>query len=140
MKRIIFSLVLIMGLQAATNAQSTNDFMIGFGLDFLKTDFNAVGDKVQLGAELNYFLRNNFSVTGGFEFWSQDRNSLIIGMRWYPIDNAFVRFRGLLGENDLALGFGWSKALDRNFRFEAMGDYYTTGDFAVRAGIAFVIR
>jgi hypothetical protein len=140
MKRIFFAALLSLGIFQVSNAQSTNDFMIGVGFDFLKTDFNAVGDKVQVGAELNYFLQSSFSVTGGFEYWSRDRNSMVIGMRWYPIDNAFLRFRGLLGENDLALGFGWSKTLDRNFRFEAMGDYYTSGDFAVRAGFGFVIR
>ncbi len=140
MKKLFVGIIFSLALQQISIAQSSNDFMIGVALDVLKTDFDAVGDKMQLGVELNYFLQKSFSVTGGLEFWSRGSNSVVIGMRWFPVDNAFLRFRGLIGDNDLSLGFGWSKPLNRNWRFEAMGDYYTSGEFAVRGGIGFVIR
>lgn len=139
MKKFILA-VCFVGLTAFAYGQISKDLMLGVALDVLKTDFNAVGDKVQLGVELNYFLVKSFSVTGGYEVWSRDRNSIVVGMRWFPIENGFVRFRGLVGENDLSFGFGWGKPLNRNWRLEAMGDYFTRGDFAVRGGMAYLIK
>ena len=54
----------------------------------------------------NYFLIRKFSVSGGFEVWTGNDNnsSLVLGMRWYPLKKIFTRFRGLVGENDIAIG------------------------------------
>lgn len=140
MKKFFATIIFCLATQWIAFAQSTNDFMLGVSADILKSDMRVVGDKVQLGIEGNYFLQKNFSVSGGFEIWSRNRNSLVLGMRWFPVDNFFLRFRGLIGQDDVSLGFGWSKPINRNVRFEAIGDYYTNETFAVRGGVAFVLR
>ncbi len=64
-----------------------------------------------------------------------------MGMRYYPLDNFFVRFRGLIGANDVALGGGWAKPINEKLRFEAIGDFYFgQTEFGIRAGIAYVIK
>jgi hypothetical protein len=47
-----------------------------------------------------------------------------MGVRYYALDNFFVRFRGLIGANEVALGGGWSKPINEKWRFEAIGDFY----------------
>ncbi len=71
--------------------------MIGTNIDLIKTDNNTFLGKSQIGMEGNYFLSNRFSVTGGFDLWTDDGLSLIAGIRWYPADETFVRFRALRG-------------------------------------------
>ena len=72
------------------------------------------------------------------EYWSGNRQfSLTTGARWYPVEEAFIRFRGLLGANDFALGGGWSMPVKEKFRFEAMGDFYFAGHITIRAGFTY---
>lgn len=139
MKNIFVSVCLI-AVCYGLNAQSTNDFLIGGAFDLIKTDNTKLFNKVQTGFEVNYFIQRHFAVGAGGEFWTE-RNSFTMGARWYPTDNIFVRFRGLIGVNDTALGVGWAKPIDRNFRFEAMGDLYLSKpSFAFRAGVGYVIN
>jgi len=51
-----------------------------------------------------------------------------------------VRARGLIGENDLSLGAGWNQPLSESWRFEAIGDFYFTGEFAARLGAVYILR
>ena len=121
-------------------AQSTGSIMIGGGLDLLKSDINNIADKTQVGFEVNYFLLRNYSVTGGLEIWTRGNESLVLGMRWYPVENIFARFRGLIGENEVSLGAGYWKNIDDHWRFEGMADIYFQGDVAFRAGVAYLFR
>jgi hypothetical protein len=114
--------------------------MIGGGFDLIKTDASGVFQKAQLGTEFNYFIDRKFTATAGIEVWTYDQSSFVLGGRWYPLDELFVRGRGVVGVNDLSIGVGWSKPLNENFRFEAIGDFYFKVEFSVRAGIAYVIR
>ena len=114
--------------------------MVGLGADLIKTDNDGFFQKVQAGAEFNYFIHKRFTVTGAFEVWTADEISFVLGARWYPVDEFFVRTRGFVGENDLAIGGGWVKPLGENFRFEVIGDFYFKGDFSIRTGINYVIR
>jgi len=114
--------------------------MVGGALDLIKSDNSGFLDKAQIGLEGNYFITRKFTGTAGVEFWTSDDVSFVLGARWFPIDEAFVRVRGLLGENDFAIGGGWTKPLNENLRFEAMGDFYFKGEFAIRAGVAYVFR
>src|SRR5258708_27910619 len=118
MNKIIIS-VFLLAPCLTLEAQNINDFLIGGAMDLIKTDNTKLFNKVQTGFEVNYFVRDNFAVGAGGEFWTQ-KNSFMMGVRWYPADKIFVRFRGLIGVNDAALGAGWVRPLDRNFRFEAM--------------------
>ncbi|MCC5919820.1 MAG: hypothetical protein LAT68_00995 [Cyclobacteriaceae bacterium] len=135
MKKIFFiaiTLVLI-------NTQfSKAQLLIGGGLDLIKTDINAIADKIQLGVEANYFVVSQLSLTGGLEVWSETGPQIAIGFRYYPISNVFIRFRGLvLQDTDVAVGMGYSKGLTRHLRLEVMGDYYVQGgDLGVRLGLA----
>jgi hypothetical protein len=123
-----------------THAQIANDYMVGLGADLIKTDNDGFFKKVQAGAEFNYFLHKRFTVTGAFEVWTDDEISFVLGGRWYPVDEFFIRGRGFVGANDLALGAGWVKPLGESFRFEVIGDFYFKGQFAIRTGISYVIR
>jgi len=143
-KIIIASIVLFAYFYSSTSkAQPTRDVLLGGGFDVYKTDHLDIASKVQIGVELNYFIIRNFSVTGGIEIWNgnEDNNSLVVGMRWYPLKNIFTRFRGFLGQDDLGLGAGYGYPLSKHWRIEGIADYYfDRDDFAFRIGMAYVFR
>src|SRR3954471_1266947 len=135
------SFVFAMLLSGFTSAQSTNDFLISGAFDLIKTDINKAFDKVQVGLEVNYFLQRKFAVGAGGEFWTRGANSFVLGARYYPTENIFVRMRGLIGANDLAIGAGYSKPIHKYWRLEAMGDIYLAHpNFAIRGGVSYVIN
>jgi hypothetical protein len=139
MRKLVFAILFAIG-SLTGHAQIAHDYMVALHGDLIKTDLDALFKKVQAGAEFNYYLHKRVTVTGGFEVWTNDEISFVLGTRWYPTDIFFVRFRGLVGMNDLALGAGWTKPLIGNLNFEAMGDFYFQGDFAIRGGINYVFR
>lgn len=108
-------------------AQSTSDIMLGGGLDLIKTDNSGLFEKVQVGVELNYFVARHFAVGIGSEIWSENRNSFTMGARWYANDNIFVRFRGLIGANDVAIGAGYAKALTQYLALKEWATFTLTG-------------
>jgi hypothetical protein len=122
------------------NAQNTGDIIAGVNLDLIKTDNVSYLNKAQIGLEGNYFVARGLTVTGGFEIWTGDEVSFVVGGRWFVVEDAFIRLRALLGENDISLGAGWTKPISDDFRFEAIGDFYFSIDFAIRAGLVYVIR
>src|SRR5882672_11671601 len=130
MRKLFTALLFVLSCYGL-KAQSTHDVMVGGGLDVIKTDNEKVLDKVQLGFELNYFVTRRFAVGGGAEIWTHkngNTSSFVMGMRLYMNDQFFARFRGLIGANDASLGVGWSKPINSNWRFEALGDFYFQGD------------
>lgn len=140
MKKLFVVFVIFLACQSLC-AQSTNDFLISGGFDLIKTDNTKIFDKAQVGLEVNYFIMRRFAVGAGGEFWTRRANSFVLGVRWYPKDNIFVRFRGLIGANDAALGVGYVKPLDKNFRLEGIADLYLAKpDFGIRAGVSYVIN
>ena len=139
-RQLLLSVFIFLAAQSLI-AQSTNDFLISGGLDLIKTDNSKIFDKAQFGLEVNYFIQRRFSVGAGAELWTQGANSFVLGARWYPSDNIFLRFRGLIGYNDAALGVGYAKPLSKNFRIEGMADlYFKRPDFGLRAGVSYVIN
>lgn len=137
-KRLFFlSLVCLSG---SLFAQSSHDFMIGGGLDFLKTDNQDLFKKAQIGFEANYFVIRKFTVTAGVDLWTERKSSFVFGSRWYLADKFFTRFRGLIGQNDFSIGAGGALPFQKNWRFELIGDFYFKGEFAVRTGVAYVIK
>jgi hypothetical protein len=139
--KTIFALAILVLISLNSPAQSSNDFMISSGLDLIKTDFHNPFEKAQIGLEANYFVVRNFSAGAGVEIWTDQKSSFVMGARWYPMDNVFVRFRGLIGANDAAIGAGWAKPLNDNWRFEAMGDFFFgQTEFSVRAGVSYIIK
>ncbi|MGD1893391.1 MAG: hypothetical protein ACFB15_22720 [Cyclobacteriaceae bacterium] len=101
--KCFFCSVIFSTLFAISSTQA--QYLINFGIDAYKTDnrdpVEVVG-KAQFGAELNYFLIRQLALTAGVEYWTaQNRLSVIPGMRLYPIDPVFIRFRPLIsGEVD----------------------------------------
>lgn len=137
---LLIVIVLLLGF-TKSYAQSTGSIMIGGGLDLLKSDNKKIADKAQVGFEVNYFLLRNYSVTGGLEIWTQGNESLVLGMRWYPVENIFARFRGLIGnKSEVSLGAGYWRNIDDHWRFEGIADLYFQGDIAFRAGVAYLFR
>jgi hypothetical protein len=121
-------------------SQSSQDFMLGGGLDLLKTDNEKLFDKAQVGIELNYFVIRKVTLTAGVEIWTRRDESFVFGSRYYFTDHIFARARGLIGENDFSLGLGGAVALKKNLRFELLGDFYFKGEFALRSGLAYILR
>ena len=142
MKKISIVIFILLSMAAQSlMAQSTHDFLISGGLDLIKTDNTKIFDKAQFGVDVNYFIERRFSVGAGAELWTKGANSFVMGVRWYPVDKFFVRFRGLIGSNNVSMGAGWSQPLNRNFRLEAIGDiYFAKPDFALRGGVSYVIN
>ncbi len=132
---ILLSISMIAGY-----AQIAGDYLVGLQADLVKTDNSGVFEKAQFGAELNYFVTKNLTGTTGFEIWTGNDLSFLIGARWYPREDGFVRVRGLIGENDLSIGGGWVKSLNESLKFEAIADFYFKIDFSIRAGFVYVIR
>jgi hypothetical protein len=120
--------------------QIAGDYMVGLQMDIVKTDNTKIFDKAQFGAEVNYFVTKSFTGTTGFEIWTGDDVSFLIGARWFPTEDAFIRARGLIGENDLSIGGGWTKPINDRLRFEAIGDFYFKIDFSIRAGLVYIVR
>lgn len=141
MLKKIFFIIAVSSISFIGKAQSTHDVLVGGGLDLIKTDIKGVFKKAQLGFEANYFIERHFAVGVGAEFWTTNqKNSFVMGARWYANDHVFVRFRGLIGANDAAIGLGYSKPLNQNLRFEGMGDFYFTGSFGLRCGLGYILK
>ena len=121
-------------------SQKANDFLVGGAFDLIKTDNEGFVQKAQVGGEFNYFITREFAATAGLDIWADNVMSLVVGARWYPIDDLFIRGRGLIGKDDLSLGAGWNRSLGSGFRFEAIGDFYFEEEFAIRVGLMYLIR
>ncbi len=140
MKKILLTTLIFISLQSL--AQSTKDILVGGGFDLGKTDFSKLFNKAQLGIEGHYFVVRHFAVGVGTELWTTGQSSsFMMGARWYPTENLFVRFRGLIGANDAAAGVGYSYPYKDSWRIEAMGDFYFgTTEVSLRVGAAYVIK
>lgn len=116
--------------------------MTGIAFDAIKTDFeDRVGNKLQAGVEVNYFIEEIYSVTLGAEVWTGDERQIsgVAGIRFYPLGNIFVRIRGLVGADQLTAGAGFQKVFSQQWAAEGMIDYYTEGKIAARFGLAFLL-
>jgi hypothetical protein len=140
MKKSLAAALLIVTM-TNSYSQIARDFMLGASADVIRSDYDEFFNKFQAGVEVNYFLSRKFTVTGGGEYWSgSSEGSIVMGARYYPLQEAFLRVRGFIGANDIAIGGGWAKPLDENWKFEAMADFYFEGDLGIRAGFVYIIR
>jgi hypothetical protein len=135
MQRILLLVVLIGTLTTPCRAQRAQRMMIGIQTDLIKSDNDGFFEKIQGGIEGSFYFSRKVAVTGALEWWSENETVLVIGGRLCPIDEAFIRVRGLIGD-DLSIGGGFAKPLSENLRLEAMADFYFRGHIAIRAGIA----
>jgi hypothetical protein len=141
MKKLLLYTLAGLLLSSPSFSQIAEDFMAGVHMDLIRSDHDGYFEKVQVSASFDYFISEKFTVTGGVEYWSRtNQPSLVIGGRWYAIPDAFIRLRGLIGSNHIAIGGGWAKPLNENLKFEALGDIYTNGYIAIRAGLIYVIK
>ena len=139
-RALVGSLILVF-TAFTSKAQTSGNIMVGGGLDLIKSDNNGFAEKVQAGFEANYFINRSFTVSGGFEVWSSHNNSLMLGLRWYPVQKFFLRFRGLIGQDDVGLGAGYAHVLNANWRLEGIADYYLDqSELGLRLGVAHVFR
>jgi hypothetical protein len=140
-KTICSTFILLVAFSLTSLAQSNHDIMVSSSIDLIKTDYSSFLDKGQIGLEGHYFVVRNFAASAGVELWTKQKSSFMMGMRWYPVDHVFVRFRGLIGTNDVSIGGGWVKPINDAWRFEAIGDFYVADtEFAIRAGLSYVIK
>jgi hypothetical protein len=141
MNKNYLNLIFISLISFTISAQSSNDILVGGGFDLIRTDNTQLFDKAQIGLEANYFVVRNFAAGAGFEIWTRQKSSFIMGARWYAHDHVFVRVRGLIGANDVSFGGGWAKPINESWRFEAIGDFYLADtEFAIRAGVSYIIK
>jgi hypothetical protein len=137
-----FFLIVILTTTIAVSAQKANDVLLGVAFDLVKTDDEKLFGKSQFGMEANYFIVRHFAAGVGVEKWTDgSTTTFTMGVRWYPVDNFFVRFRALIGGNDASASVGWSQPFKNSLRLETMGDYYFgSTEFALRVGVAFVMK
>lgn len=144
MKRILGITIVLIGLfhTSGYGQQAAGSYLLSAGIDLAKTDAPGVIRRYQMAGELNYFHLHSLSFSGGYEFNYDRSNHVTLGSRFYPIEPAFIRVRGLLGKNsDLAFGAGYSHNLSYRFRLEGMVDYYAISNVAgLRVGIGFLIN
>lgn len=120
-------------------AQREGNVLLGTQMDLIKSDYDVFFNKVQIGLEANYFIHDKFSTSAGIEIWSREALSGVVGFRYYPDENVFLRMRGLLGANDLSIGGGFAKPLSEYIRMEALTDFYFEGSFSIRLGFAYIL-
>ncbi|GGZ19670.1 hypothetical protein GCM10007049_10200 [Echinicola pacifica] len=145
MKKILvlaISLFLLIGLKQGMAQQAEGSYLISGGFDLARTDAPGVIKRYQIGLEANYFHWHNISFSGGYEFNYNRGNQLTLGGRYYPLEPAFLRLRGLVGdESDIALGAGYTVNISYRVRLEGMVDYYAVSNVAgLRAGLSFLIN
>lgn len=124
-----------------TEQSRNGNFMAGLAFDVIKTDFgDRVGNKIQAGLEVNYFLSQNFSVTAGAEAWADTTTNYsgVGGVRFYPLKKIFLRARGLIGVDQLSAGAGFSVFFNNKWAAEGIIDAYSSGDVAARIGITYL--
>lgn len=130
------SLILIFSLLSfVLHAQKAHTIMVGGALDVAKTDYDSFLKKAQFAAEGHYFFTPQITGSAGVDYWTGGGASLVLGGRWYPSETFFTRVRGLIGQNDFSIGAGWHIQMDEAWRFEAIGDFYFKGEFAIRIGV-----
>ncbi len=139
MRIVLLSLLTV--FPAIIFAQRTpGEVLLSSHMDLIKSDNSGYFEGVQIGLEGNYFFHSKFSGSAGLEIWSRDGLSGMLGARWYPTPDAFLRVRGLAGVNDVSIGGGFAKPIGELISIEAMTDFYFDGTFSIRAGFAFLIE
>jgi hypothetical protein len=135
-------LMVILVLNEAKGQQAETSILVSGAADLVRTDVPGVIRRHQVGAEVNYFYLYNLSISGGYEFNHSRADQVTIGGRFYPIEPAFIRLRGLIGgQSDLALGLGYTYNITYRIRLEGMVDYYAVTQVAgLRAGIGILIN
>ena len=116
--------------------QRAQRVMIAVHSDIIKSDNDGFFEKMQGGFEGSYYISRKFAVTTGVELWTEDKVRVAFGGRFCPIDEAFIRIRGLPGK-DISIGGGFAKPLSQRLRIEAMADFYFQGWMAIRGGLAY---
>ena len=138
MQRIIL-LILLGAFPSIVGAQRAQRVMLSVQGDLIKSDNDGFFEKIQGGLEGSYYFSRKVAATGGVEWWTgSDEIFAVLGARFCPIDEAFIRARGLWGK-DFSIGGGFAKPLSDQIRIEAMADFYTQGHIAIRAGISYGI-
>jgi hypothetical protein len=140
MLKPVFIFLSSLVVSATLYAQERGSLRVALHTDLIKTDNDRFLDKMQAGAEGIYFLTPKVGGTGGLEYWSGKKWSLVLGARWYATEDVFVRVRGLIGANEMSVGGGFSKPISPVLRFEAIGDFYFSIDFAIRTGLVYTIK
>lgn len=134
--RVFLSIALFTLISETAWCQRAQQFMIAVHSDLIKSDNDGFFEKMQGGFEGGYYLSRKFAATTGIEWWTDDGIVAVAGVRFCPIDEAFIRIRGLIGK-DVSFGGGFAKPLSNRVRIEAMADYYFRGPLAIRAGVAY---
>ncbi|AWW30924.1 hypothetical protein DN752_12735 [Echinicola strongylocentroti] len=145
MKKMIMLLafpLFLWGGQAVMAQQAEGSYLVSGGLDLARTDAPGVIKRYQIGLEANYFHWYNISFSGGYEFNYNRPNQVTLGGRYYPLEPAFLRVRGLIGkDSDVAIGAGYTVNLSYRVRLEGMVDYYAVTNVAgLRAAIGILIN
>jgi hypothetical protein len=136
-----FILIISLGL-VLLSITSQAQWRLNAGIDLLKTEFFQENNfpAIQLGLEAAYYVTSSVALTGGLEIWDKpDLFGGSLGVRFYPVNPIFLRFRGILAEDsDFSLGLGYALPLNKKWRLETMTDYYAVNkDFALRLGIGY---
>ncbi|MBD3629755.1 hypothetical protein [Cyclobacterium sp.] len=135
-------LLLLGGITIGHAQQAAGSFLISGGMDLIRSDVRGIFQKAQIGAEINYFHLHHLSFSGGYEYNTEGPNQITGGLRFYPLEAAFIRARALVGNNaDLGLGAGYTYNFTYRMRLEGMADYYVQNQtLGARITLAVLIR
>jgi hypothetical protein len=139
---ILLGSLIILNTTLLQAQQAGGSFLVSTGLDAVRTDLSEVLERAQFGAEVNYFYLHHLSFSGGYEYNINHPNQVTAGLRYYPLEQAFLRARALLGNGaDLAMGAGYTYNLNYRLRLEGMTDYYLQQQaLGVRVSLAILIN
>ena len=132
----LFVIIFITVIANPCFSQRAQRVMVGVQADLIKSDNDGFFEKMQGGFEGSYYFGRKFAASAGVEWWTESDVLLVIGGRFCPIDEAFVRIRGFIGK-DFSIGGGFAKPLSERVRLEAIADFYFQGYIAIRAGMAY---
>ena len=132
----LFVSILFSVIATACYSQRAQRIMIGVQADLIKSDNDGFFEKMQGGVEGSYYFSRKFAANVGVEWWTGNDILPVLGGRFCPIDEAFIRIRAFPGK-DVSIGGGFAKPLSERVRIEAMTDFYFEGYIAIRGGIAY---
>lgn len=142
MKKHILTATLLFLIIVVNAQENTARWGAGIYADVARTAYVRNGERgilegYQAGLEANYDVSKRVALTAGIEVWGpREGVGLVGGVRYYPLQNIFVRARAIGLINQTAIGAGWKKSIGNSWNLEFMADYYLGESVAARVGLS----
>lgn len=134
MKKLLLLVCLIGGVVFSGQSQTEQGTVLlnGFTGVLINSDNTSFDDRLMVGTELNYFVADGVSLTGGVDYRTINNGQTFVafGTRVYPANGLFfIRHRSMVNiksraSNDFLLGAGYDFMMNETFALEVNADYY----------------